>query len=94
MTIVRCEECSPAEDKEETRCGVWSPEECEIHQSGRGDLLGWKGMPQEELAVICGRKEKKKVQKSRWDFTPRRTEAGVFISARLAWIFIPAVNVF
>lgn len=40
------------------------------------------------------KKRKKKVQKSRWDFTPRRTEAGVFISARLAWIFIPAVNVF
>lgn len=64
MTIVRCEECSPAEDKEETRCGVWSPEECEIHQSGRGDLLGWKGMPQEELAVICGRKEKKRFKKA------------------------------
>lgn len=40
------------------------------------------------------KRKKKKVQKSKWNFTPRRTEAGVFISARLAWIFIPAVNVF
>lgn len=67
--------------------GLWvlSPKEDEINlyaNKGGGFASGKGGKDASGRVGIC----EKKGAKSRWDFTPRGIEAGVFISARLAWI--------